>query len=227
MCNQAAHEVGRAREAVAVKEQQCHQLLQDLRYVLLTSHQVPAGSGYEPDIKWKLQKSNQRREMDAEVRALEGEVTELRGERDRFQQLLIEVSATTRLQSCVRQGLILFYLASIHNPQRASELTGNQTPAAEALAAAAQQLDAAHARIVALEAALQQGWQQGEGGAAEAAAMAATVLAAARERIEVLEDAVQERENGAAALAAAAECEGARQCIGELRAQIAVRWGWA
>lgn len=32
-----------------------------------------------------------RREMDAEVRALEGEVTELRGERDRFQQLLIEV----------------------------------------------------------------------------------------------------------------------------------------
>ena len=49
-------------------------------------------------------------------------------------------------------------------------------------------------------------------------------MAAARERIEVLEDAVQKRENGAAALAAAAECEGARQCIGELRAQIAVRW---
>lgn len=32
-CKQAAHEVGRAREAAAVKEQQCHQLLHDLRYV--------------------------------------------------------------------------------------------------------------------------------------------------------------------------------------------------
>lgn len=31
MHGQAAHEVGRAREAAAVKEQQCHQLLQDLR----------------------------------------------------------------------------------------------------------------------------------------------------------------------------------------------------
>lgn len=35
--------------------------------------------------------NQQPREMDAEVRALEGKVTDLRGERDRFQQLLIEV----------------------------------------------------------------------------------------------------------------------------------------
>lgn len=115
-------------------------------------------------------------------------------------------------------------LSYLITSQRASEPSGSQAPAAEALAAAAQQLDAAYARIVALEAALQQGQQQGEGGAAEAA-MAASVLAAARQRIEVLEDALQKQQNGAAALAAAAECEGAQQCIGELRAQIAVRSG--
>ncbi len=75
----------------------------------------------------------------------------------------------------------------------------------------AQELAAAQAHITALEGRLH-----------TQAAAAETALGAARERVVALEDTLQKQENGAAALAAAAECEEARQGLAEMHAQIVV-----